>query len=124
MTATPSRSWPREPRPADYTFHLPTAAPPAPPAAEPPPAAGFTRDGFTEQIPQLTELLAPLVGKPVHALAVGVSEGRSAAWLLGHVLIHPDATLTGIDPFAGDADREERFQALHRGDQVWVRKAR
>jgi predicted O-methyltransferase YrrM len=61
----------------------------------------FTRDWFSNRIPTWERILAPLVGRPVHALEVGVFEGRCTVWLLDHVLTHPDATLTWIDPFVG-----------------------
>jgi predicted O-methyltransferase YrrM len=64
-------------------------------------------------------VLAPLVGRPVSTLEVGVFEGRSTLWLLENVLTHPDATLTWIDTFAGGPDHaglnlaglEARFRA-------------
>src|SRR5204863_204936 len=57
--------------------------------------------------------------RAVHALEVGVFEGRSTVWLLEHVLTHPEATLTWVDTFAGGADHagmdlrglEQRFRA-------------
>jgi predicted O-methyltransferase YrrM len=103
----------------DYTFHLPGAAPGPPPPAEPPPTSGYTQDWFTDHVPLLRQLLAPLAGKPVHALEVGVFEGRSTAWLMENVLTHPGATLTWVDTFAGGSEHagldltglEQRFRA-------------
>jgi hypothetical protein len=106
-----------------YTFHLnPPLQSPARPAGE------YTQDGFAKHIPLWTRLLAPLKGKPVHALEVGVSEGMSTVWLLENVLTHPAATLTCLDAFADGADytgsarigREERFRtnAARFGDKM------
>ena len=90
----------------DYTFNLPGAAAPAP--AAPPPTERLPRDRFTEHVPLWEKLLAPLSGKPIHALQVGATEGQSTAWLMGSVLTHPHATLTRIDtPAAGDQSGPE-----------------
>jgi predicted O-methyltransferase YrrM len=108
---------------AEYTFHLPGGGAGAPlPAAPPPPAPptqGFTQDWFTYNVPVWERVLVPLAGRPVHALEIGVFEGRSTVWLLEHVLTHPEATLTWVDTFAGGADHtgmdlgglEQRFRA-------------
>jgi predicted O-methyltransferase YrrM len=94
---------------ADYTFHLPgppgepvAALPPPPPAPE----VGFTEDWFSSNVPVWQKVLAPLVGKPVRALEIGVFEGRSTVWLLDHVLTHPEASLTWIDTFQGGAEHQ------------------
>ncbi|MDB5311966.1 MAG: putative rane protein, partial [Gemmataceae bacterium] len=93
---------------ADFTFAPPGAGPgdPVPSAAPPPPAPadGFTQDWVSSNLPVWERVLAPLVGQPVHALEVGVFEGRSTVWLLDHVLNHPDATLTWVDTFGGGAE--------------------
>jgi predicted O-methyltransferase YrrM len=95
---------------ADYTFRLPGAPPgdPLPHAPPPPlpPGEGFTRDWFSYNVPLWEKLLAPLVGRPVRALEVGVFEGRSTVWLLENVLTHPDATLAWVDTFAGGAEHD------------------
>lgn len=45
--------------------------------------------------------LADLAGRPdVRCLEIGSYEGRSAVWFLQHVLTHPTATLTCVDPNA------------------------
>jgi predicted O-methyltransferase YrrM len=108
---------------ADYTFHVAPPGqgrilPPLPKLA-PPPTVGFTQDWFSYNLPVLERLLAPLAGRPVRALEIGVFEGRSTVWLMEHILTHPDATLTWIDTFAGGADHtgldlaglEQRFRA-------------
>lgn len=82
-------------------------------------AEGFTQDWFSCNIPTWQQILTPLVAQPVHALEIGVFEGRSTVWLLDHILTHPEATLTWIDTFAGGADLsgldltslESRFRA-------------
>jgi hypothetical protein len=108
---------------ANYLFHIPGSAAgeplPAPPPTLPPPDTGFTQDWFTYNTPLWEKVLAPLMGKPVRALEVGVFEGRSTVWLLDHILTHPDATLTWIDTFAGGSEHasldlsglEERFRS-------------
>ncbi len=107
----------------DYTFHLPGggAGNPLPPLAPPapPPADGYTQDWFTYNVPVWERLLAPLVGKPVHALEIGVFEGRSTVWLMDHILTHPTASLMWVDTFSGGSDHagldltglETRFRA-------------
>lgn len=123
---------------ADYTFHLPGAPAgptlPAVPPASPPPQSGFTEDWFSYNTPVWERVLAPLVGRPVHALEVGVFEGRSTIWLLDHVLTHPEASVTWVDTFAGGADHagmdlanlETRFRAntARFGDKVRGRVGR
>jgi predicted O-methyltransferase YrrM len=101
---------------ADYTFLLPGSPEPVP---APPPADGFTQDWFSYNVPLWNEVLSPLKGQPVHALEVGVFEGRSTVWLLENILTHPEATLTWVDPFTGSAEHadmnlsglEDRFRA-------------
>ncbi|WP_165226904.1 class I SAM-dependent methyltransferase [Aquisphaera insulae] len=62
----------------------------------------FSDNWFTYHIPVWERVLAPFQGKPgVQYLEVGLYEGRSAVWMLEHVLTHPTARLTGIDPFLG-----------------------
>jgi len=107
----------------DYLFHLPDAAPgeplPAQMSLAPPPTAGYTEDWFSSHVPLWERILAPLMGKPVQALEIGVFEGRSSVWLLDRILTHPAATLTWIDTFAGGSDHaamdlsglETRFRA-------------
>ncbi|WP_162666955.1 class I SAM-dependent methyltransferase [Gemmata massiliana] len=67
----------------------------------PVPATGFTEDWFAYNVPVWARVLAPLVGKPVRALEIGVFEGRSTVWLLENVLTHPDVSLTWTDTFGG-----------------------
>jgi predicted O-methyltransferase YrrM len=111
-----------------YTLHLDPALPPDDPPGPPPPPDGFTQDWFTAHVPVWEQILAPLVGKPAHALEIGVFEGRATTWLLDRVLTHPDSTLTWVDTFAGGAEHpsadlgglETRFRAntARFGDRV------
>jgi len=80
----------------------------------------FTHDWFSYHIRLWERLLEPFSGKPIHALEIGVFEGRSTVWLMEHILTHPESTLTWIDPFIGPthrvgleypADLEARFRA-------------
>jgi predicted O-methyltransferase YrrM len=90
------------------------AAHPTPPAG-----GGYTHDWFTRHVPLWSRLLAPLAGRPIRALEVGVFEGRSAAWLLGNVLTHPASELVCVDTFQGSTEHagldlsglEARFRA-------------
>lgn len=58
----------------------------------------FTVDWHSHIAHVWREHLVPLAGQPVQALEIGSYEGRSAIWMLRHVLTHPDARLTCIDP--------------------------
>jgi predicted O-methyltransferase YrrM len=111
-----------EERYSDYTFHVTDShgkflARPTPPATLP--TEGYTEDWFSYNVPVWERVLAPLIGKPVQALEIGVFEGRSSVWLLEHVLTHVDSTLTWIDTFQGGSDHvgmnltglETRFRA-------------
>jgi hypothetical protein len=107
----------------DYTFYLTDSGSGAPllprSSAEPQtrPSDGDTPDRFTEHVPLWERILAEVAGKPVRALEIGVSEGRSTVWLMEHVLTHPDAHLTWIGTgevghAAGSgADPRARFRA-------------
>ena len=69
----------------------------------------FSTDWFTNQnrIPLWEKMLRPFKGKPdIHYLEVGVYEGRSAIWMLENILTHPSSTLTGIDIFPGDLQKD------------------
>ena len=64
----------------------------------------FTVDWFDGNIPVWEELLAEFKGRPhVAALEIGAHEGRSACWLLEHVLTGPGARIVCVDTFRGDA---------------------
>ncbi len=60
----------------------------------------FTTDWFTMRIPKWREMLKPFKGQPdIHYLEIGVSEGRSALWMLENILTHPSAKITCLDIF-------------------------
>lgn len=60
----------------------------------------FTRDYFTMRIPEWKEILEPFKGQPnIHYLEIGVSEGRSALWMLENIIIDPAARITCLDVF-------------------------
>ena len=70
----------------------------------------FSGDTFTAHIPLWKQVLSPLAGKPnLHYLEIGVFEGRSALWVLEHVLTDPTSRMTCIDLFPGDM--EQHFRA-------------
>ncbi|WP_088888795.1 tetratricopeptide repeat protein [Leptolyngbya ohadii] len=59
----------------------------------------FTYDWFTHNLPHWWEILQPYVHQPnLHFLEIGSFEGMATCWLLDHVLTHPSAKLTTIDP--------------------------
>lgn len=61
----------------------------------------FATDWFSNNIPIWERILSPLRGKPgVQFLEIGSWEGRSACWLLEHVITDPASMLTCIDTFA------------------------
>ncbi len=64
----------------------------------------FSVDHFDRCIPVWEELLAEFKGRPnIAALEIGSLEGRSACWLLEHVLTGPGAHLVCVDTFSGNA---------------------
>jgi predicted O-methyltransferase YrrM len=81
----------------------------------------FTSDWHSPHIPLWQEHLGPLNGRPVRCLEIGSHEGRSAVWIVQHLLSHPDSTLTCIDPWPS-VEAERRFDAnvseLGRANQV------
>jgi predicted O-methyltransferase YrrM len=61
-------------------------------------------DWFSNNIPNWKAWLAPFVGREhLDALEIGSCEGRSARWLLEHVLTHPTSHLTCVDVELRDA---------------------
>lgn len=60
----------------------------------------FTVDYFTRNIPNWMQILKPWQGQPnIHYLEIGVSEGRSALWMLENILTHTSAKITCLDVF-------------------------
>jgi hypothetical protein len=81
-----------------------------------------------------TQVMGPLAGRPLVYLEIGVLEGRSAVWMLEHVLTHPRSRYQGIDCYpqtkpraaelVGNARRNlRRFgrkAVLHQGNSLAV----
>lgn len=93
--------------------------------------ANWSKRGATNWQTSLSHLNAT----PLVYLEIGVFEGRSACWMLDHVMTHPDSRYIGIDPWADYEGREgaaiellaianlasHREKAeLIRGDSRWV----
>lgn len=85
----------------------------------------FTSDWFTARIPIWERFLPPLQGEPLHTLEIGSHDGRSALWVLEHVLAYPAATITCVDPWE-NSEVERRFDrnvaASGKSDQLVKRK--
>jgi predicted O-methyltransferase YrrM len=60
----------------------------------------FTNDWFSISIPIWQQVLEKYKGQPCTALEIGCYEGRSSAYLLDHILTHPQSHLTCVDPHA------------------------
>lgn len=83
----------------------------------------FTVDWFGHHAALWQEYLGALDGRPVRCLEIGSHEGRSAVWIVQHMLSHPNARLTCIDPWP-NATAERRFDAniAETGRATQVRK--
>lgn len=83
----------------------------------------FTVDWHSHHTATWREHLGDLIGRPVRCLEIGSHEGRSAVWTLQHLLTHPEATLTCIDPWPS-VEAERRFDAnlAETGRAAQVRK--
>jgi predicted O-methyltransferase YrrM len=57
----------------------------------------YSVDWFSRHIPTWEKVLGEFKGKPITAIELGSYEGRSAAWLLGNILTHPESHLTCVD---------------------------
>lgn len=77
-------------------------------------------DWFTQNVPQWSKWFAELVGTPANLLEIGTFEGLATCWLVDHVLTHPDARITTVDPymrtsevdtFVSDAAAQANFEA-------------
>jgi tetratricopeptide (TPR) repeat protein len=79
----------------------------------------FVMEGwFATHILIWRQHLSSLTGRPgAMALEVGSFEGMSACWMLDHVLIHPSASLTTIDP-AYQLGFDSNIQRTGSGDRV------
>jgi len=66
----------------------------------------FTSDWFTHNIPNWTQILNPMKGKPdLTYLEIGVYEGRSFFWVMDNILTAPSSKAVAIDIFDGDVER-------------------
>ena len=81
-------------------------------AAGTPVAAGFsfTKDWFSENIPQWDRFLEPFRGRSdLNYLEVGVFEGRATVWMVENILTQPSSRVTALDVFPQKL--QERFVA-------------
>ncbi len=78
---------------------------PAPASANP---YEFTKDWFSKWEDSWRHHFGALAARPAHALEIGSLEGRSAVWMLDHLLLHPESRLVCVDLFH-DAEIEARF---------------
>jgi len=72
----------------------------------------FTVNWHNEPRAWERHLVPRLAGARARGLEIGSYEGRTACWLLDHVLTHPESHLDCVDPhaYAGD-DSESRLEA-------------
>lgn len=69
----------------------------------------YQSDWFSEQVPLWEQYLAEFKGKDALSfLEVGSFEGRSAVWLLTHILTGDNARLTCIDTFEGSIENQTK----------------
>ena len=67
----------------------------------------FTQDWFSRNLLIWQEYLQEFVGQAnLNVLEIGSWEGRSACWLLEHVLTDPTAEITCIDTFQGSLENQ------------------
>lgn len=64
----------------------------------------YTQDWARHFAVNATRHLLPLAGRPLSYLEIGVFEGRSARWMLEHVLTHPESRLVGVDAWPVEGD--------------------
>lgn len=63
----------------------------------------FTSDWFSRNLPFWMKFCVPLAaGNALRGLEVGCFEGRSTAWMLSNVLVHPESSITCVDTFRGN----------------------
>lgn len=68
----------------------------------------FTRDWFSNRESNWIKHFSSLSALPLRALEIGSLEGRSAVWMLDHMLLHPNSSLSCIDLFRSE-ELENRF---------------
>jgi predicted O-methyltransferase YrrM len=64
----------------------------------------FTTDWFSKKEPLWLRTFGCLRERESHALEIGCWEGRASVWMLEHLLLHQNSTLTVIDPFTGSVE--------------------
>lgn len=72
----------------------------------------FTIDFTGPFVRNASEILAPLAQQRVQYLELGVLEGRSAVWMLEHILTNRRASYTGIDGYVMTRKKAQRTQHL------------
>ena len=70
----------------------------------------FTKDWFSDNIPQWNRFLEPFRGRSdLNYLEVGVFEGRATVWMVENILSDPSSRITALDVFPQNL--QERFEA-------------
>lgn len=68
----------------------------------------FTQDWFSNNLLVWQQVLKRFAHQPhLHMLELGSWEGRSACWLLDHILTHGTSTLSCIDTFEGSIEHRQ-----------------
>lgn len=85
--------------------------------------ATFTKDWFSQNIPQWQDMLGPWAGKAgLKFLEIGVLEGRATLWLLSNILTHPRARIVCMDTFEGSMEHQPgAARSLDRLDNLYER---
>jgi hypothetical protein len=74
------------------------------------PGFRFTKDWFSDNIPQWDRFLEPFRGRSnLNYLEVGVFEGRATVWMVENILSDPSSRITALDVFPQDL--QDRFEA-------------
>jgi hypothetical protein len=83
----------------------------------------FTKDWFSENIPQWQEILNRLAGMPrLRFLEIGVLEGRATLWLLTNILTHSTSRIICIDTFEGSIEHQAGMShAMNQLDSLYDR---
>lgn len=67
----------------------------------------FSQDWFSINLPVWEHFLARFRHMPdLRVLEIGSWEGRSTCWLIEHILTHPSARITCVDPFEGSVEHQ------------------
>jgi tetratricopeptide (TPR) repeat protein len=67
----------------------------------------FSQDWFSINLPVWEHFLTRFVDVPdLRVLEIGSWEGRSTCWLIEHILTHPSARITCVDPFEGSVEHK------------------